>query len=96
MAAMAFETGRSFSAKQKNLGGGSATGLIQFMPATAAELGTSTAALAAMTEIKQLDFVEKYMALRANGRPFKQLSDVYMAILWLPMRVTANPPSWSG
>lgn len=82
MAAMAFETGRSFSAKQKNLAGGSATGLIQFMPTTAAELGTSTAALAAMTEIKQLDFVEKYMARMANGRPFTSLSDVYMAILF--------------
>lgn len=82
MAAMAFETGRSFSAKQKNLGGGSATGLIQFMPTTAAELGTSTSELAAMGEIRQLDFVEMYMKKKANGRPFTKLADVYMAILW--------------
>ncbi|MBG6173453.1 uncharacterized protein (TIGR02594 family) [Labrenzia sp. EL_208] len=82
MAVMAFETGRSFSAKQKNLAGGSATGLIQFMPTTAAELGTSTAELAQMTENRQLDFVEAYMKKKANGRPFTKLADVYMAVLW--------------
>ena len=81
MAAMSFETARTFSAKQKNLGGGSATGLIQFTPVAAADLGTSVDALAAMTELQQLDFVEKYMKRWANGRPFARLADVYMAIL---------------
>ncbi|MCD2175045.1 hypothetical protein [Rhizobium sp. C4] len=81
MAAMSFETARSFSAKQKNLAGGSATGLIQFTPIAAADLGTTVAELATMTELRQLDFVEKYMTRWAKGRPFKKLSDVYMAIL---------------
>ncbi|WEZ85501.1 lytic transglycosylase (plasmid) [Rhizobium sp. 32-5/1] len=81
MAAMSFETARSFSAKQKNLAGGSATGLIQFTPIAAADLGTTVAELATMTELRQLDFVEEYMKRWAKGRPFKKLSDVYMAIL---------------
>ncbi|MER9491573.1 hypothetical protein NKI86_07030 [Mesorhizobium sp. M0320] len=81
MAAMSFETARSFSAKQKNLAGGSATGLIQFTPIAAADLGTTVAELATMTELRQLDFVEKYMKRWAKNRPFTKLSDVYMAIL---------------
>jgi hypothetical protein len=79
MAAMAFETGRTFSPSVKNPGS-SATGLIQFMETTAASLGTSTEALARMTALEQLDYVLAYF------RPFKgrlgTLADVYMAILW--------------
>ena len=37
-----------------------ATGLIQFMPATAAGLGTSTAQLRAMTNVQQLEYVYRY------------------------------------
>jgi hypothetical protein len=39
-----------------------ATGLIQFMPTTARELGTSVALLAKMSNIQQLDYVEKYLS----------------------------------
>jgi len=39
---------------------GGATGLIQFMPATAVGLGTSTGALRNMTNVEQLDYVYKY------------------------------------
>jgi hypothetical protein len=80
MAAMAFETGRSFSPSQRNQAGSGAVGLIQFMPRTAGGLGTSSAALEAMTAVDQLDFVQKYLA------PFRgklhSLSDLYMAILF--------------
>jgi hypothetical protein len=41
---------------------GGATGLIQFMPATARGLNTSTEALKAMTNVQQLDYVYKYFA----------------------------------
>ena len=41
---------------------GGATGLIQFMPATARGLGTSTEALKTMTNVQQLDYVYKYFA----------------------------------
>lgn len=37
-----------------------ATGLIQFMPATAQGMGTTTAALAAMSAVQQLDYVQRY------------------------------------
>jgi hemopexin len=79
MAAMAFETGRTFSPSIRNPISG-ATGLIQFMPATAARLGTTTNELAAMSPETQLDFVERYL------RPFegrlRTLADVYMTILF--------------
>jgi hypothetical protein len=80
MTCMAWESGRSFSPSKKNMAGSGATGLIQFMPATARDLGTSTAALAALTAVQQLDWVEKYF------QPYKgklaTLADLYMAILW--------------
>ncbi|MBW4648948.1 MAG: transglycosylase SLT domain-containing protein [Kastovskya adunca ATA6-11-RM4] len=79
-AVMHFESGGSFSPSKKNLAGSDATGLIQFMPATARGLGTSTAALARMSRIEQLDYVERYL------RPFKgqlnTLIDTYMAVLY--------------
>ncbi len=80
MSCMAWESGRTFSPAVVNKAGSGATGLIQFMPATAQALGTSTAALAKMTAEQQLDWVEKYF------QPYKgklaDLSDLYMAILW--------------
>ena len=42
MSAMAFESGESFSPSVKNAAGSGAVGLIQFMPSTAAALGTTT------------------------------------------------------
>jgi hypothetical protein len=79
MAAMAFESGETFSASVKNAASG-ATGLIQFMPSIANYLATSTSALAAMTPEDQLDYVEKYFAPYKNK--LNSLEDVYMAILW--------------
>lgn len=80
MACMAFETGRTFSPSVKNAAGSGAVGLIQFMPATAQALGTTSQQLAAMSAVRQLDYVEKYFLSR-KGR-LKTLEDVYMAILW--------------
>lgn len=80
MAAIAFETGCSFSASQPNKAGSGAVGLIQFMPRTAIGLGTSCAHLAAMTAEDQLDIVQKYFATYTGK--LHSLSDVYMAILW--------------
>jgi len=80
MGAMAFETGRTFSPKIRNAAGSGAVGLIQFMPSTARSLGTSSAALAKMSAVQQLDYVYAYLAPYA-GR-LNSLSDVYMAILY--------------
>jgi len=79
MAAMAFETGESFSPTVTNKASG-AVGLIQFLPSTAKGLGTSTAALKKMSAVEQLDYVKKYL------EPYKgklsEVDDVYMAILF--------------
>lgn len=80
MACMAWESGRSFSASVVNGAGSGAVGLIQFMPDTARGLGTSTAALAALTPEQQLEFVGKYFKPYAGK--LHLLSDVYMVILW--------------
>lgn len=79
MAVMAFETGRTFSPSVKNPGS-SATGLIQFVSNTAIGLGTTIAKLSRMTDIQQLDYVEKYFA-QYNKR-IAGLGDAYMAVLW--------------
>lgn len=79
MAAMAFETGETFSPDKQNPTSG-AMGLIQFMPQTARGLGTTTDELKNMTAIDQLDFVERYL-LPFKGR-MNSLSDVYMTILF--------------
>jgi hypothetical protein len=86
MAAMAFESGETFSPSVRNRLSG-ATGLIQFMPTTAQRLGTTTDALAAMTAEQQLDYVSRYFS-PYRGR-LGTLEDVYMVILW-PKAVGAS------
>ncbi|MGO9325100.1 MAG: transglycosylase SLT domain-containing protein [Terracidiphilus sp.] len=88
ISAIAFETGESFSPSIKNASG--ATGLIQFTPATAAELGTTTDDLAAMSAENQMDYVEKYFDPYRNI--LETIEDVYMAILWPAAIGKAN--SW--
>lgn len=80
MAAMAFESGESFRPDIKNAAGSGATGLIQFMPTTAKNLGTSVQSLSKLTAEDQLKFVYKYF-VPYRGR-IKSLDDLYMAILW--------------
>jgi hypothetical protein len=89
ISAMAFETGETFSPSVKNSNG--ATGLIQFTPDTATELGTSTTELAAMTAVDQMDFVERYFTPYKNM--LRTIEDVYMAILWPAAIGKAN--SWA-
>jgi len=79
MAVMGFETGYTFSPAARNPGS-TATGLIQFIESTARSLGTSTAQLARMTAVRQLDYVEDYYR-PYNGR-IRNLGDAYLAVLW--------------
>jgi len=79
ISAINFETGGSFSPSVRNKASG-ATGLIQFMPTTAKALGTSTDELAKMTDVQQLEYVEKYF--RQFNKPLLNLGDVYSTILW--------------
>ena len=57
-----------------------ATGLIQFMPSTARSLGITTASLAAMSNVQQLDYVERY--LRPYKSKMKRLIDVYLSVFY--------------
>ncbi|MCA0268767.1 MAG: lytic transglycosylase [Bacteroidetes bacterium] len=94
MAGMFFETGGTFSPKVRNPRS-SATGLIQFMNATALKLGTTTPKLAAMTAEDQLDYVEAYF--RPYAGKLATVEDVYMAILW--PRAVGKPSTyvlWKG
>ena len=73
MAVMNFESGLNPKAKNPYSG---ATGLIQFMPSTAAGLGTSTEQLFFMPFEKQLDYVEKYY--RPWKSKIKGFVDLYL------------------
>jgi len=76
MAIMKVESG--FDASIRNGLGSGATGLIQFMPDTARGLGTTTDALANMSAVEQLDYVEKYL-MPYKGK-MKTAADAYMAV----------------
>jgi hypothetical protein len=76
--AISFESG--FSPSISNAAGSGAVGLIQFMPSTAAGLGTSTAALKNMSFIDQLEYVKKYFA-PYQGK-LNSLEDTYLAIFY--------------
>ena len=77
MIVMRFESANTFLPNVKNPNS-TAVGLIQFTAGTAKELGTTTAALASMTAIQQLDFVEKYL-LQYKGR-MTDLYNTYLAV----------------
>lgn len=81
MSVIAFETGRSFLPSTRNKKSG-ATGLIQFLPSTARGLGTSTEALARMTDVEQLEYVYKYFQPKAGQ--IRSMADCYMQVLWPP------------
>jgi soluble lytic murein transglycosylase-like protein len=66
-----------------NRRGSSATGLIQFMPATAAELGVTVQRLALLTPTQQLDYVQRYLKqVHQRYGPYRSLTDLYLGILY--------------
>ena len=64
LAVMNSESGLNSKAVNKK---GGATGLIQFMPATAKALGTTTDALRNMSPEQQLDYVEKFYSMQRKN-----------------------------
>jgi hypothetical protein len=66
-----------------------ATGLIQFMPKTAAALGTTTEALAKMSAVEQLDYVYKYFKM-VGLKPGSNLQDLYMGV-FMPAAMGKGP-----
>lgn len=82
---IAFESGGKFSATAINPRSG-ASGLIQFIPRTAQELGTTIGAIRAMNAMDQMDLVGAYFKMpriRAHG-PLRTQLDVYMAVFYPP------------
>lgn len=90
MCVMYNETAGTMSSHIKNPTS-SATGLIQFMAETAGGLGTSTAALAAMSNVDQLDYVYQYL-LKYKGK-MKDVSDIYLAVFF-PAALYQSSEQW--
>lgn len=93
MACMAFESAGTFSPSICNAAGSGAVGLIQFMPRTARQLGTTTDRLAAMDAVHQLSYVYHYFKAFGDDLSHWDLADCYMAIL-LPKAI-GKPSSWA-
>ena len=82
LAVMDFETDGTFDPTIRNPYS-DFVGLIQFGPEASAAIGTTTGQLSKMSRLMQLNYVEKYFALRR--RQYGQLGsieDVYMAVLY--------------
>jgi len=75
---MWFETAHTLDSHIQNSIG--ATGLIQFMPNTARYLGTTTDALKKMSNVEQMDWVQKDLA--RFRYQFQDFVDLYCAIFW--------------
>ncbi len=87
LALMNSESGLNSKAVNSSSG---ATGLIQFIPSTAKDLGTTTEKLKNMTPTEQLDYVEKYLVKMKKAAGFKSgekldSGDLY-ALVFLPGR----------
>jgi hypothetical protein len=82
LACMANETGATFDPGIQNSIG--ATGLIQFMKATATDIGTTTDALKALSRVDQMDWVAKFFTKQGLLRkaPTPKLQDLYLCIYW--------------
>lgn len=78
-AVISLESAGTFSPSILNMAGSGAVGLIQFMPSTAAQLGTSSSKLAAMTATQQLTYVRAYFKGIGPSR-IKSPLDYYLAV----------------
>lgn len=85
--AMKFESGLNPKAINATSG---ASGLIQFMPQTAINLGTTIDAIRKMNITQQLVYVEKYFS--GHKGQLKTLKDVY-AVIFYPIAV-GKPDDW--
>ncbi len=78
MACMYRESAGSLSPSKWNARGADAVGLLQFTGPTAISMHTTTAALAAMSAVDQLDYVEKFFQPYKNR--LRTVGDVYCAM----------------
>ncbi len=72
-----------FDASVKNFKGSGATGLIQFMEASASEMNVSLERLARMNHLQQLEYVYLYLqTVRDRYGDYEGLTDLYLAVLY--------------
>jgi hypothetical protein len=77
MIVMFFESSLNHKAVNPTTG---ASGLIQFMPATARELGTTVEAIRQMTNVQQMELVQRYLKRYASR--IHTFADLYCAIFY--------------
>lgn len=95
MALMNSETGGTFNPSIWNTAGSGAVGLIQFMPSTARELGTTTNELASLSNVQQLYYVDKYIALQMKYfkiDKIKDYDDLYLIVFY--PKAVGKPDNW--
>ncbi len=88
-ACMAIETGHTYSPRIRNPFTG-ATGLIQFMPATARAMGTTVEALAEMSATTQLEYVKRFFRPHVGRIRSNVPGDYYLAVFY-PAYVGRDP-----
>lgn len=72
-----------FNASISNHRGSGAVGLIQWMPQTAKDFGTTAEELKKMSHVDQLEYVYKYLNMVRNKfHEYNCLTDLYLAILY--------------
>ncbi len=91
LAVIRFETAGTYSPSKRNPKNG-AVGLIQFVETTARGMGTTTAALASLTAVQQLDFVLKYYW--TYRRFIKSPEDLYTATFYPYALITEQPDTY--
>ena len=73
----------SFNPQAVNRAGSGATGLIQFMPSTAADMNTTVSQIKQMDAMRQLDYVYHYLnKVRQRYGEYTSLTDTYLAVLY--------------
>lgn len=77
MAVMWIESDLSTTAYNQSSG---ASGILQFLPSTASDLGTTTDAILRMSNLEQLDLVYKY--LKPYKSKIKSFTDCYFAVFF--------------
>lgn len=72
-----------FDASVSNSKGSGATGLIQWMPATAGDFGITVEKLRNLNHVEQLDFAYMYLdRVRKKYKDYTSLTELYLAILY--------------
>jgi len=91
---MKHETNNTLSPKAHAPGKHGAVGLIQFIPKTARDLGTSTTELSKMSATQQLDYVYRFYK-SVGVKPGMDIGDMYM-LTFMPSYVGKHPDTVIG